>query len=44
MPASARRAPTGSDWRMGKEDQVENLLAMINILACIERATKRRAS
>jgi hypothetical protein len=44
MPASARRAPTGSDWRMGIEDQVEILLAMIKILACLERAKKMRAS
>ncbi len=40
MPSSARRAPTGSDWRMGKEEQVEILLAMIKILACKERAKK----
>lgn len=44
MPSSARRAPTGSDWRMGKEEQVEILLAMIKILACKERAKKIRAS
>jgi hypothetical protein len=29
---------------MGKEDKVENLLAMIKILARTERATKKRAS